>query len=159
MTTVVEKRVGRRPVAVLARVALALVAIAQAEVGLWGIVAPHSFFTTFPGGGHHWVSVLGSYNEHLVRDYAAAELGLAVVLLAAAIWFERRLVLVAGVAFLAATVPHFVYHLTTTDSLSTQDNLTSLGAFVLELVVVCVAMLAASRRSDVSPADGHPPRV
>jgi hypothetical protein len=94
------------------------------------------------------VSELGTYNEHLVRDYAAAELGFAVLLLAAAIWFGRRLALVAGSAFLAATLPHFVYHLTTTDRLSSTDNVASLGSFALEIVIVAAAMLAAARRSE-----------
>ena len=127
------------------RAGLALVAFAQAEVGIWGLLAPRSFFGNFPGAGHHWVSALGPYNEHLVRDYAASELGFAVLLLAAAIWFEHRLVLVAGAAFLAATIPHFIYHLTTTGSFSTADNVASLGSFVLELVLVVVAMTAAAR--------------
>ena len=129
----------------LARVALALVAAAQLEVGLWGLTGPHSFFATFPGFGHHWVAPLGVYNEHLVRDYAA-------------IWFERRLVLVAGAAFLAATLPHFAYHLTTTDHLSTTDNTASLGGFLLELMVVIWAMVAVSkqpeRRLDVATEAG-----
>jgi len=129
-----------------ARAALGLVALAQAEIGIWGIAAPHSFFTTYPGLGHHWVAPLGSYNEHLVRDFAAAELGFAVLLACAAIWFERRLVLVAGAAFLAATVPHFAYHLTTTDHLSTTDNTASLGGFLLEIMVVIWVMVVAARR-------------
>ncbi len=129
-----------------ARAALGLVALAQVEIGIWGIFAPHSFFTTYPGLGHHWVAPLGSYNEHLVRDFAAAELGFAVLLACAAIWFERRLVLVAGAAFLAATVPHFAYHLTTTDHLSTTDNTASLGGFLLEIMVVIWAMVVAVRR-------------
>lgn len=128
-----------------ARAALALVAAVQLEIALWGLIAPRSFYRDFPGAGHHWVSALGSYNQHLVRDYAAAELGFAVLLLGAAVWFERRLVLVAGTAFLAATVPHFVYHLTTTESLSTADNLASLGSFVLEIVLVIAAMATAAR--------------
>jgi hypothetical protein len=130
---------------------LALVAAAQAEIGVWGLVAPRSFYRQFPGSGHHWVSALGPYNEHLVRDFAAAELGFAALLALAAYVFERRLVLVAGVAFLAATLPHFAYHLTTTGSFSTADNVASLGAFVLELVVVVLAILAASSQ----PRDQH----
>ena len=129
----------------LARGALLLAAVFQAEIGIWGLIAPHSFFTTYPGLGHHWVSALGPYNEHLLRDYAAAELGFAVLLSAAAIWFERRLVLVAAVAFLVATVPHSAYHLTTTGSFSTGDNLGSLVGFVIELVLVSGAALLAWR--------------
>ena len=89
-------------------------AAGQAEIGVWGLLAPHSFYASYPGAGQHWVAAMGPYDEHLVRDFAAMELGFAVLLACAAIWFERRLVLVAGAAFLAATVPHFAYHLTTT---------------------------------------------
>lgn len=123
-----------------------LAAIPQAEIGIWGLAAPHSFYRSFPGGGRHWVSSLGVYNEHLVRDYAAAELGFAVLLLAAAIHFGRALVLAAGAAFLAATLPHFAYHLTTTEHMSTGDNIGSLGGFVFEMVLTLAAMgVAASR--------------
>jgi hypothetical protein len=124
----------------LVRTALGLVAAGQAEIGVWGVAAPRSLFDHYPGFGHHWLSALGPYNEHLLRDFAAAELGFAVLLLCAAIWFERRLVLIAGAAFLFATFPHFVYHLTTTDSFSTADNAASLIGFGLELAVVIGAM-------------------
>lgn len=149
MTAISDRRVAT-PVTVprrdrAARVGLALVAAAQAEIGVWGLISPHSFFTKYPGAGHHWVSELGSYNEHLVRDFAATELGFAVLLLAAAIWFERRLVLVAASAFLVATVPHFAYHLTTTDSFATADNVASLGGFAIEIAVVGAAVLVTER--------------
>jgi hypothetical protein len=123
-----------------ARAGLALTAVIQAEIGIWGLLAPHGFFTGFPGAGHHWVSTLGPYNEHLLRDYAALSLGFAVLLACAAIWFERRLVLVAGAAVIAGTLPHFAYHLTTTDHLSTADNAASLGSFAIELGLVVLAM-------------------
>lgn len=123
------------------RAALAVVAFAQAELGVWGLAGPRSLFDTYPGFGHHWISALGPYNEHLTRDFAGAELGFAVLLLCAAIWFERRLVLVAGAAFLAATVPHLAYHLTTTDSFRTADNVASLAGFALEMAVVIGAMV------------------
>jgi hypothetical protein len=132
----------------LARAGLALVAAAQAEIGVWGLTAPHSFFATFPGFGRHWVALLGVYNEHLVRDYAGAELGFAVLLACAATWYERRLVLVAGATFLAATLPHFVYHLTTTDHLATSDNVASLGSFALEIAVVIGAMVASTVQTE-----------
>jgi hypothetical protein len=129
----------------LARGSLAIVAIAQAELGVWGIASPRSLYDQYPGFGRHWISALGPYNEHLIRDFAAAGLGMAVLLLCAAVWFERRLVLVAGAAFLTATLPHFAYHLTTTDSFSTADNAVSLGGFALELAVVIAAMGAVQR--------------
>ena len=128
-----------------ARMTLLLVAAGQAEVGVWGTLSPHGFFTTFPGFGRHWVAMLGTYNEHLVRDYAAAELGFAVLLAIAAAWFERRLVLAAGAAFIAATLPHFLYHVTTTDRMSTSDNVGSLGAFIVEMAAVAAVMYGAAR--------------
>lgn len=134
----------------LARTLLGLVALGQVEVGAWGEAAPHSFYENFPGFGRHWVSPIGAYDEHLIRDYASAEIGLAVLLACAAIWFTRQVVLIAGAAFLAGTLPHFIFHLTTTDKLPAVDNALSLGAFVAEMVLVAAAMaivLRPQRRS------------
>jgi hypothetical protein len=128
-----------------ARAALGFLAAVQAQIGIWGLLAPHGFYAGFPGAGHHWVSALGAYDEHLVRDYASLELGFAVLLACAAVRFERRLVLAAGAAFLAATVPHFVFHLTTTDALPTADNAASLGSFVFEILLVAWVMRSVAR--------------
>jgi hypothetical protein len=143
VTPAVTEARTRRPPA--ARLALALVAAAQAEIGVWGLIAPHSLFAGYPVPGHHWISELGAYNQHLVRDYAATELGFAVLLFSAAIWFDRRVVLIAGVAFLSTTLPHFAYHLTTTSSFTAGDNAASLGGFMLEIVLVYGAMVSAAR--------------
>jgi hypothetical protein len=145
VTSAPRFRAAAAPRAGAARVGLVLVAAAQAELGLWGLIAPHSLYRSYPGFGRHWISALGPYNEHLIRDFAAAELGFAVLLLGAAIWFGRTLVLVAGAAFLAATLPHLAYHLTTTDSFSTGDDVASLGGFAIEILVVAAAMLVAAR--------------
>jgi hypothetical protein len=134
-----------------ARVGLAVVAAGNAEVGIWGTAAPRSFYNSYPGFGHHWVAALGPYNEHLVRDYAAAELGFAVLLAIAAWWFSRQIVLAASAAFLAATVPHFAYHLTTTGKFGAVDNAGSLGAFMLEMAVVAAALLVVNQTHTRSP--------
>ena len=150
-----DARVSGRRLSLFARGGLVVVALGQAEVALWGLLAPHSFWASFPGFGRHWVSPVGPYDEHLVRDYAAAELGFAVLLLCAAVWFERRLVLVAGAAFIAATLPHFSYHVTTTDHLPAADNIASLSSFVVEMALVVFAMFVVwrtgSRRPERSP--------
>jgi hypothetical protein len=39
------------------------------------------------------------------------------------------------VAYLIGTIPHFVYHLTTTHHYSTSDNIWSLGGFVVEMLI------------------------
>jgi hypothetical protein len=144
----VPRVAGRRVIA--ARAGLVVVAAFQAELAVWGLVAPHSLYGSYPGAGRHWISALGPYNEHLIRDFAAAELGFAVLLVAAAVWFTRTLVLAAGIAFLAATIPHFIYHLTTTASFSTGDNIASLGGFVVEVALIGIAMSVAARSSSGS---------
>jgi hypothetical protein len=139
------------------RALLAIVAAVQAEVGVWGEVAPHSFYENFPGFGRHWVAAIGPYDEHLVRDYASAEIGLAVLLACAAIWFTRHVVLIAGAAFLAGTLPHFIFHLTTTDGLPSIDNALSLGGFVVEMVAVAGAMAIVLRQRRLSWHDSKQP--
>jgi hypothetical protein len=130
------------------RAGLILLALPAAEIGVWATAAPRSFYDRFPGLGHEWVSALAPYNEHLLRDYAASQLGFAVLLIAAAVLLERRIVQVALIALLAATLPHFIYHLTTTGHYSTSDNVGSLGAFVLE-IVAALALLAVTRARPV----------
>jgi hypothetical protein len=139
-----------------ARAGLVLVGLGNAEVGVWGELSPRSFYATFPGFGHHWVAVMGPYDEHLVRDYAACEIGFAVLLFCMALWFaDRRLVLAGGLAFIAGTLPHFVYHLTTTAMLSAQDNAASLGSFVLEMAVVAAAIGVASQKPSTTAIKEH----
>jgi hypothetical protein len=128
----------------LLRAGFALLAITPAWIGIWGTAAPHSFYRGFPGAGHHWVSALGPYSEHLVRDYTSANLGFLALLVFAAIVLERRLVQGALIAYVVAGVPHLVYHLTTTKHFSTSDNLGSLGGLAL-IVVLPLAMLSVTR--------------
>ena len=57
------------------------------------------------------VDLTPPFSEHLFRDFGGATLGLAVVLTAAAVWMERRLVVIALLAYLAFSAPHLVFHL------------------------------------------------
>jgi hypothetical protein len=87
-----------------------VLAVMQGLVGAWAPVAPQSFHQDFPGADHAWVALLPEYNEHLTRDVCALSLALTVVLGAAAVILERRLVRVALVALAvsswAPTSPH-----------------------------------------------------
>jgi len=82
---------------------------------LWALPFPRSFYEDFPLPGREWVSTLGPYDEHLVRDYGALNLALGILLVATAIFLERRLIRVALVAWLGYALPHFVYHTTLTE--------------------------------------------
>ena len=119
----------------LIRTGLVLLAIPSVVIAAWSLTSPHGFYRDFPGLGRHWVSALPPFNEHLLRDFGAASVTIALVLLGAALFCERRLVQVAVVAFFLGTLPHFIYHLTTTDHYSTSDNIWSLGGFAVELVI------------------------
>lgn len=119
----------------LIRAGLVLLAIPSIVIAAWSLISPRGFYDNFPGAGRHWVSALPPYNEHLLRDFGAANVTIAIVLLGAALFCERRLVQIAVVAFFLGALPHFIYHLTTTDHYSTSDNIWSLGGFIIELVI------------------------
>ena len=127
------------------RVGLGLLAVAAVDVGAWALAAPRSFYDDFPGGGRSWVSAVGPYNEHLVRDVGGLNLALVVLLLAAAVLLERRLVFVALAVYLVNAVPHFVFHVTHMDELSTGDQVAQTVSLALA-VVVPLALLPLARR-------------
>ncbi len=127
------------------RIGLGYLAFQSAYVAVWILLAPRGFYDTFPTGPAEWVSPLPPFNEHLLRDFGAAGLGLAVLAVLAAVWLERRLVQATAIVFIVAALPHFAYHVTTTDRLSTADNLQSLtGLFLPVLVAGLVLWLSRS---------------
>jgi hypothetical protein len=126
------------------RAGLLLLAFPSAVIAAWGLAAPRNFYDSFPGAGRHWVSALPPYNEHLLRDFSAASLAMVVFLVGAAILLERRMIQVALIAFLAYSIPHFAYHVTTADHYSTGDNLGSLGGFVVTMLIA-FGLLALTR--------------
>jgi hypothetical protein len=125
----------------LVRVCLVLLALTPLFVGAGTLFFPHTFYNDFPPGSRHWVDRLGPYNEHLLTDFGGALLGQATVLLLAAWWLDRRLVIAALAASMVQSTAHFAYHLTTTDAYSTSDNVASLLGLVFS-VALSVALLA-----------------
>jgi hypothetical protein len=112
--------------------------------GLWALLVPRAFYEDFPLPGRYWVSTLGPYNEHLVRDYGALNLALAVLLVAAAILAERRLSQVALVTWLVFEVPHFVFHLGQTHHFSARSNLEQLVGLGLLVVLPLILLFFAA---------------
>jgi hypothetical protein len=127
------------------RLALIYMAIALGLVAAWILIAPKHFYDEFPGPSQ-WVSALPPYNEHLIRDFGSAGLGLAVLAGLAALWMERRLVQSAAIALFVGSLPHAVYHSTTTDAYSTADNLFSLGGLYLQVALPLLILYLASGR-------------
>lgn len=143
----------------LIRAALAYMAITTGFVSAWILIAPRDFFDRFPSGPAEWVSALPPFNEHLLRDFGGAGLGLAVLAALAAVWMERRLVQATAISLLAASIPHLGYHLTTTESYSTSDNVQSLIALALQVALpVLVLILARRPRTAASTARTPTPK-
>jgi hypothetical protein len=117
------------------RIALIYLAVSIGLLAVWILAAPRGFYDNFPGGSAHWVSALPPYNEHLERDFGAAALGLALLAALAAYWMERRVIQAAALTLLAAGLPHFIYHLTTTGHYSTGDNFASLIGLALDVIL------------------------
>src|SRR5436305_1125646 len=83
---------------------LAVMAVTPLLVGVWATASPRGFYDQFPGAGHHWVSAVGAYDEHLVRDVGALYLGSLVLLALTWAWLDRRLVQAALISYAVAAL-------------------------------------------------------
>ena len=125
---------------------IAVIAVTPALVGIWATASPRGFYDDFPGAGHHWVSAVGAYDEHLVRDVGALYLGALVLLAFAWTWLDRRLVQATVVSYAVAALPHLIYHLTALDGFSTGDAVAEIGGLALN-VVLPLCLLPVTRVS------------
>jgi hypothetical protein len=132
---------------------MAVLALTPALVGIWATVAPRGFYDDFPGAGHSWVSAVGAYDEHLVRDVGALYLGSLVLLAFAWAWLDRRLVQAALVSYAVAALPHLVYHLTALDNFSAGDAVAEIAGLALNVFLplgLLVLTRAPAARPDTS---------
>lgn len=91
------------------RTALWALAVVSVAVGAWGLLAPGSFYASFPAG-RGWVAADGPFNEHLLRDFGALNLALGVLTAVAAVRMRPDLVRLVGIVTLVYAVPHLTYH-------------------------------------------------
>lgn len=136
----------------LVRASLAFLALNAASVGLWATFAPRSWFGSFPGAGHHWAGVDGPYNHHLTSDVGALSLALLVVTATAIASRSQAMIRTAGMAWLASTLPHFIYHFGHRHVLANGDQLASLGGLALQVFLAALCVVAA-------PTDGTDART
>ena len=127
------------------RVGLIFLAFSTAVIGFWALLAPESFFTTFPAPGHPWVALLPSYNEHLVRDVGELNLGFTLLFTWAAISLERRLIQVSLLAWLVNAVPHLIFHLNHLMHFSLFDQIGQVVSLGLVILLPLVLLIALSR--------------
>jgi hypothetical protein len=116
------------------RLVVLILAVSAAVVGVWAAAFPVSFYTDFPSPGRHWVSALGPYNEHLIRDVG----GLYLALLVLSVWTWRRptvsAVRMTGGAWLVFNAEHFLWHLVHLSPFGTVDrigNIVALGGVLI----------------------------
>jgi hypothetical protein len=126
--------------------ALVFLALGVLAVGIWAHFLPRSFYEDFPSAGRKWVSTLGPYDEHLVRDVGEFNLAFGVLLALAAILQDRRLVRVSLVAYLVYSVPHLVFHLTQIHAFSMADNLAQLVSLGFQVALPVAVLLGVGLR-------------
>ncbi|MGH3473906.1 MAG: hypothetical protein ACRDOT_03230 [Aeromicrobium sp.] len=117
-----------------ARVALVALAIGNGSTGLLARLDPQVFYDDFPFG-RSWVAADGPFNEHLVTDFGAALLAIAVVCLVGVWRPTREVVIAAAVANIVLGAFHIVYHAGVADLLGTTDNILSFTSIGLGIVL------------------------
>ena len=128
------------------RLGLVALAVPQLATGLWAVLDPSGWYEDFPGGGRTWVASDGPFNHHLAGDAGAGFLATGVVLLLAALWFERRIVQVALLTVVAFAVPHLLYHLNN-NVLSGSDSALSFGGLAMTVSLPAILLLVTLRRA------------
>lgn len=92
---------------IVLRAGVWFLAFVEIVVALVATLAPRAFYDRVP-----WVDLIPPFSEHLMRDYGAMNLSLALVFVVAAVTMELRMVRIALVAYLLFAVPHLIFHLT-----------------------------------------------
>lgn len=148
--------VGPKPKGgVRTRTLLGLLALGGLVVGAWAQFAPHSFYTSFPGGGRAWVAADGPFNEHLIRDVGGLNLALTLLTIAAAVSLGRGLVRTAGGAWVVYGLPHLAYHAAHLAPLAPADRLANVVALA-GVVVAGLVLLGWPGASEAGEAAAIP---
>ncbi len=119
---------------VVVRGGLGILVLVQFGTGLWQLLLPEGFYRDFPT-----VSLAPPYNEHLMRDFGAANVALGIIVLVVAVWFEKRYVTLVLLAYLAFSVPHALFHFTHLHDAAASEvafQVASLGSAVVLPVIV-----------------------
>lgn len=115
--------------------ALWVLGLPQAAIGVWALLWPRSFYDDFPLLGRAWVAGLGPFNEHLVRDVGSLFIALGVMMLIAARTMTRRAVIGACVVWLLYAVPHVIFHATHTEPFDLLENVAQLALLATQALL------------------------
>jgi hypothetical protein len=119
---------------------LVVLAAVQFVVGVWTLFFPASFYNDVPT-----VDWTPPYSEHLFRDFGSTTLGIGLVMAAAAIWLERRLVIVALLAYLTYSISHLAFHAHHLEADSPTLSALLLAGTILYVLIPLSLLPAASR--------------
>lgn len=120
----------------LVRFGLVVIAIGQAVGGSWQLFAPRSFYDDFPLSSHPWVSLLPSYNEHLMVDAGAQNLAMGMMVCVAAVLMQPNVVRTVLAGSLVFNALHFGFHATHLAHYPTVDAASQTVALTVWLVIV-----------------------
>jgi hypothetical protein len=122
-------------------------------VGGWALIAPANWYDNFPLDSADWISSLGPYQEHLVRDFGALYLALGLLLGFGALSLDRLLVKAVLWASLVFQVPHFIFHVANTEPLTAASNIVNLVLLGLGLVLTAMLLGLVSRRESATVSE------
>jgi hypothetical protein len=122
------------------RVGVWFLTVVEVVVGLVATLAPRVFYDYVP-----WVNLMPPFSEHLMRDYGAMNLSLALVFVVAAITMERRMVRIALGAYLLFAIPHLMFHVTHLENFTMGATVGQTIALTLA-VLLPIALLILSRQ-------------
>lgn len=137
-----------------ARIALAILVLSTATVGLPATLAPQTFYDDFPFVSH-WVDLLPPYNDHLITDVGGLYLGFAVIFAWAARTLQPTLVRAVCSAWLLTASLHLFFHATHLDNFGTADAIAELASLAFLLGPPLVAIWAVGDRTGRLSGDMH----
>jgi hypothetical protein len=132
--------VTARPTSPVLRAGVWFLTFVEAVVGLVATLAPRAFYEYVP-----WVNLMPPFSEHLMHDYGAMNLALALVFVVAAVTMERRLVRVALGAYLLFAVPHLIFHVVHLENFTTAAAVAQTTLLAVA-VLLPIALLLLTRR-------------
>jgi hypothetical protein len=138
MTTITSRPLTN----VLLRVGIWFLVFVELAVGAVATLTPRVFYDYVP-----WVSLAPPYSEHLMRDYGAMNLALAVVTLVAAITMEQLMVRVALAAYLVFAIPHLLFHVTHHRHYTATAAITETAALVVAMLLPVALLSLTGQRS------------
>lgn len=138
MTTVSSRPVTNVPL----RVGIWFLALVELVVGVVATLAPRVFYDNVP-----WVNLAPPYSEHLMRDFGAMNLALALVTFVAAITMGQLMVRTALLAYIVFAIPHLLFHVTHHQHYPTMAATAETATLAVAVMLPVVLLILARKRS------------